>query len=170
MRKYKIIALVAFIAACLMVPVTQALAGTMEFRMVFFHTKSEIFPVGDVPDHIVAAGESTGLATLTTGEVAVATITSFADYTQGRGPHWGYTRLTFEDGSTIDFKIEGSTRPDPKGKGSLFEATDFILRGSGRPQKAMSGGDRCRDRISQSFRCCAETDRGGRGKSPCPRS
>ena len=113
-------------------PVTHALAETMKFRMVFFHTKSEIFPVGDVPDHIVGASESTGLATLTTGEVAVVTMTSFADYTQGRGPHWGYTRLTFEDGSTIDLKIEGSTRPNPRGKGALFKATDLILRGSGR--------------------------------------
>jgi len=130
----KIIALTALImTAFLLMSVTQAAAATMKFRVVFFHTKVEVIKVGHVEGHIVGIYESTGLASLETGEVAVVEILGGTfDYTKGTGIHDGYVRLTFEDGSTIDFKVEGTTRPAPKGKGSLFEATDMIYQGSGR--------------------------------------
>ena len=108
--------------------------ATMKFRIVYFHTRVETVEVGDVEGHILYAGESTGLATFGTGELAVAALTWVADYTGGAGivPS-SYVRLTFEDGSTIDFKKQVHTRPDPNGKGSLFErGTGEIYQGTGK--------------------------------------
>ena len=130
----KIIALTALImTALLLASVTQAAAATMKFRMVFFHTKVQTSEVGDVEGHKLHLGESTGLASLETGEVAVVTLRWFADYTKGAGiVPITYTRLTFEDGSTIDVKGMVNMRPDPKGKGSLFESTSLVIyQGSG---------------------------------------
>ena len=132
MSKCKIIALVALITALLVVSVTQAWAATMKFRIVMFHTKAEIIDVGDVEGHIIGVVDSSGLASFDTGEVAVVAQKGYFDYTKGTGIHKGYFRLTFEDGSTIDYKFEGTTRPDPKGEGSLLEGTSEIYGGSGR--------------------------------------
>ena len=133
MTKSKTMALTGLLVALLLVSVTQAWAATMKFRLVLFHTKVEIIKVEDVEGHIVGVYESTGLASLETGEVAVFEVLGGTfDYTKGTGIHDGYDRLTFEDGSTIDFKSEGTTRPDPKGKGSLFEGKSVIYQGSGR--------------------------------------
>jgi hypothetical protein len=131
----KIIALTALImTAFLLISVTQARAATMKFRVVFFHTKVEVIEVGDVEGHIVGIYKSTGLASLETGEVAVFEIfAGTIDYTKGTGIHDAYWRLTFEDGTTIDFKSEGTTRPDPKGKGSVFKSTSMVVtQGSGK--------------------------------------
>jgi hypothetical protein len=132
MSKSKIIALTALIAAFLLVPVTQAVADTMKFRIVTSHTKVEVIKVVDVEDHIIAIADSPGLASFDNGEVAVLEQQAYGDYTKGTGIHTAYFRLTFEDGSTIDYMIEGITRPDPKGKGSLFIGTCKITQGSGR--------------------------------------
>jgi hypothetical protein len=134
MTKFKTLALAGLLVALLLVSITQAWAATMKFRIVYFHTRVETIEVGDVEAHNLYSGESTGLGTLETGELAVAALKWFADYTTGAGPVLvAYIRLTFEDGSTIDFKGKLNTRPDPKGKGSLFEAgTAEIYQGSGR--------------------------------------
>ena len=132
MSKCKIIALTALIIFAFGMSVTNAGAATMKYRMVIFHTKLETIEVGDVEGHNLYLGESTGLASLETGEVAVFTAKWFADYTKGTGSApIIYSRLTFEDGSTIDTKAIHETRPDPKGKGSLFEGTSVIYQGSG---------------------------------------
>ena len=128
-----IVALTALImTALLLMSVTRAGAETMKFRWVLFHTKVEVIKVGDVEGHIIGLNDTTGLALLETGEVAVVTERGTADYTKGAGIHRGYERLTFEDGSTIDLKYEGTTRPDPKGKGSLIKGTLVLYQGSGR--------------------------------------
>ncbi len=134
MSKSKIIALVALIIFAFGMSVTQAVAGTMKFRAVLFHTKVETIKVEDVEGHVVGIFESTGLASLETGEVAVFEVLGGTfDYTKGSGIHYGYDRLTFEDGSTIDIKGEGTARPDPKGKGSLFKSTSMVItQGTGK--------------------------------------
>ncbi len=101
MSKSKIIALTALImTAFLLMSVTHAGAETMKFRWVLFHTKVEVIKVGDVEGHIIGLNDTTGLALLETGEVAVVTERGTADYTKGAGTvPVAYTRLTFEDGS-----------------------------------------------------------------------
>ena len=132
MSKSKIIALAALIIFAFGMSATQAGAATMKFRTVCFHTKVESIEVGDVADHNLYLGETTGLASFETGEVAVISMKWTCDYTKGTGTCEGYNRLTFEDGSTIGYTVDHNTRPDPKGKGSLFEATVVITHGSGR--------------------------------------
>ena len=129
----KIITWTALImTAFMLMSATQATAATMKFRVVFFHTKVEIIKVGDIEGHIMGVGESTGLASLETGEVAVVAIKWNVDYTKGAGITEGYWHLTFEDGSTIDIKGQATARPDPKGKGTLFEGKGGVYQGSGR--------------------------------------
>jgi hypothetical protein len=133
MAKSKIIALVAVITALLVVSVTQAWAATMKFRIVMFHKNVQIIKVGDIEGHIMAVGELTGLASLDTGEVAVATLSAFADYIKGTGIAQGYVRLSFEDGSTIDYKYQHTTEAQPDGKASLFKSKSVeITQGSGK--------------------------------------
>jgi hypothetical protein len=134
MSKTKISALTALImTAFLVVSVTQAWAATMKFRMVIFHTRVETSEVGDVEGHNLYLGESTGLASLETGEVAVVTIRWSADYTKGAGIVQAYIHLTFEDRSIIGIKGQTTARPYPKGEGTLFEARQWELyQGSGR--------------------------------------
>jgi hypothetical protein len=132
MSKSKTMALAGLLVALLLVSVAQAWAGTMKFRVALFHSKVEIMDVGDVEGHVIGVLDSPGLASFDTGEVAVVAHKGYFDYTKGTGIHKGYFRLTFEDGSTIDYKFEGTTRPDPKGEGSLFEGTSEIYQGSGR--------------------------------------
>jgi len=80
-RISKIIALAALImTAFLLMSVIQAGAATMKFRIVMFHTKAEIINVGDVEGHIIGAGETTGLASFETGEVAVVALKWTVDY------------------------------------------------------------------------------------------
>jgi hypothetical protein len=132
--KYSLIGTFLLFMFLFLMPAPQAAAETMKFRVVYFHTKVETVEVGDVEGHNLYSGESTGLATLETGEVAVTTLTWVADYIKGTGiVPVSYVRLTFEDGSTIDLKGELYTRPDPKGKGSIFErGTSEIYQGSGK--------------------------------------
>ena len=134
MTKSKKMAVACLLVALLLVSVTQAWAATMKYRAVIFHTKVEIIKVEDVEGHIVGLYASTGLASLETGEVAVYEVLGGSfDYTKGTGIHDGYTRLTFEDGSTMFTTGGGTTRPDPKGEGSLFEGgTVEIYQGTGR--------------------------------------
>ena len=135
MYKYRIIALTGLIiTGFLLAPVSQAVAETMKFRLVYFHTQVEVVEVPDVQGHKIYAGGSTGLATLTTGEVAVVTLKWVADYINGAGPvTLTYAHIVFEDGSTIDCTAPGHARPEPAGKGTIFERIrGEIYQGSGK--------------------------------------
>jgi hypothetical protein len=83
--KYCLIGTFLLFMFLLLMPAPQAAAETMKFRFVFFHTKVETVEVGDMEGHNLYSGESTGLATLETGEVAVTTLTWVADYIKGTG-------------------------------------------------------------------------------------
>jgi hypothetical protein len=111
---------------------SQAWAETIKFRQVQFITKAEVIQVGDVPDHIIGIYDQTGLASSDTGEVASLKNPGTFDYIKGTGTIQGYTTYTFEDGSTRTSKWQGTTRPDPGGKGSWFEGTWTFIQGTGR--------------------------------------
>jgi hypothetical protein len=111
---------------------SQAMGKTMKFRVVQSHSRVEIIKAGDVDGHIIGINDTPGLASLDSGEVAVTSQWGTFDYTKGSGIHKGYQRLTFEDGSIIDTKYEGTTRPAPGGKGSLWEGTFLITQGTGK--------------------------------------
>jgi hypothetical protein len=124
----------ALAVAILAVFASMSLAGaeTIKFRQVQFITKAEVIQVGDVPDHIIGIYDQTGLASFDTGEVASLKNPGTLDYIKGTGAIQGYTTYTFEDGSTRTGKWQGTTRPDPGGKGSWFEGTWTFIQGTGR--------------------------------------
>jgi hypothetical protein len=128
--------------AALTVFMALSLAGaeTIKGRQVQFITKAEVLQVGDVPDHIIGIYDQTGLASFETGEVASMTIKGTLDYIKGSGPIRGYTITTYEDGSTTSSKYQGTTRPDPGGKGARWETTWTYIQGSGRWAGIQGGG------------------------------
>jgi hypothetical protein len=121
---------------------SMSLAGaeTMKFRQVQFYTKGEVLQIGDVPDHIIGIYDQTGLASFETGEVASLALKGTLDYIKGSGTIQGYSILTFEDGSTMASKWQGSTRPDPSGKGSRWKGTFTFIQGTGRWAGIQGGG------------------------------
>ena len=123
---------ILIIAAWILGSVTQGGAETIKCRQVQFITKWESVQVGDVPDHIVGTFDQTGLASCESDEVASIKNTGTLDYIKGSGTLQGYTTYTFEDGSTRATKWQGTTRPDPGGKGSWFEGTWTFIQGTGR--------------------------------------
>ncbi len=124
--------IVAFAILGLFIGVSLAGAETMKWHRTTVLTKIELLKVEDVPDHVIGLYEHTGGGYFETGEVASVTEKGTIDYIKGNGTSQGYTRLMFEDGSTIDTKFQNATRADPSGKGMRFEGTSTILQGTGR--------------------------------------
>ena len=132
MSRSRVTTIGLIIAVFLLTPFSHAMAETMKFRVVQSHSRVEIIKAGDVDGHIIGINDTPGLASLGTGEVAVTSQWGTFDYTKGAGIHRGYQRMTFEDGSIIDTKYEGNTKPDSEGKGSLWEGTFLITQGTGK--------------------------------------
>ena len=133
MLRSKAIVMGLLVAIFLLIPFSQAVAATMKFRTVMFHKNAQVIKVSDIEGHIMAVAELTGLASLDTGEMAVATVSAFADYIKGNGTAQGYIRLSFEDGSTIDYKYLHTTEALPDGKTSLFKSKSVeITQGTGK--------------------------------------
>ena len=131
--------LVVIILAAFTIAV-QVGAETMKWRVVLFNTKVEVLQIGDVPDHIIALYDQTGLASFDTGEVASVASKGTLDYIKASGTHGLYIIFTFEDGSTITAKGQGTTRTEPGAKSSRFEATWTCIQGTGRWAGIQGGG------------------------------
>ena len=120
------------IMAWLLGSVIQAVAETKEVRTVCQFSKLEIMPVGDVEGHIFYIAETRGLA-FVDGEVAVYVGWAKGETIKGIGPYDGYTKYTYEDGSTIVYKGQAAVRVAPDGKTSLHEdGRGEITMGTGR--------------------------------------
>ena len=119
---------------------TQAAAATMKFRAVLFHNKVEAMEVEHIEGHVIGVFKSTGLASLETGEVAVMSQHGTFDYIKGAGTHMAYARLTFEDGSTIDYNYHGTTALAPEGKGAIFKDVSVEITGGTGKYAGIRGG------------------------------
>jgi len=131
----KIIALTALImTAFLLMSVTQTGAETVtqKGRIAYHLTKVEGFQVGDVPGHVVGAGEAKGLSFLDNGEIAAYSASFTFDYTKGSGTFQSYGITTYEDGSTMVTRGQATTTAVQGGKYSLFKGTYSYISGSGR--------------------------------------
>ncbi len=140
MRRKLCFTILAGAVLVLFMGVSLAGAETIKSRQVLFITKGEVLQVGDVPDHIIGLYDQTGLASFDTGEVASIAQKGTLDYIKGSGTIQGYAITTYEDGSTTSSKWQGTTRPDPGGKGSLFETTWNYTHGTGRFAGIQGGG------------------------------
>jgi len=131
------------VAVCLLMASAQVGAETIkvEGRNVTLVTKAEVLEIGDVPGHFIGIFEQAGLQTeLTTGEAGSYTGRGMFDYTKGSGAHEGYDIITFEDGSTIIGRYQGTTRKDPEGQSSSFEGKWTYIGGTGRYAGIEGGG------------------------------
>jgi hypothetical protein len=109
----------------------QAGAENHKYRVSSYVLKLEILPVGDVEGHIIGFYFRKGLAHFETGETGTIRNCGTADYIKGSGPVQFYSIVTFEDGSTIVGKYEGTVERNPKGHG-LAKGTGEYTKGTGR--------------------------------------
>ncbi len=125
---------ILIIAAWLLGSVTQAGAQTytMKCRENGHFPKMQIIEVGDVPGHILFAGERVGVSSCDDGSVATTSGKSTGDTTKGSGRSQGYSLNTYEDGSTLWYKTQVTVTANPDGKTGRWEGTFEYIKGTGR--------------------------------------
>jgi hypothetical protein len=133
----------ALAVAILVVFASMSLAGAETIkekgRIVYHLTKVEVIPVGDVPGHIIAIADAPGLTFVENGEVCTFANKIMFDVTNGSGPHWTYSVMTYPDKSTRVTKAQGTTTALASGE-SMFEGTVTFIKGTGRFEGIQGGG------------------------------
>jgi hypothetical protein len=109
----------------------QAGAETLKVKVSAYATQAEAIQIEDMEGHAITAGTNRGLAFFENGDVATYTNWSIGDSIKGKSAVDGYTRFTFEDGSTIFYKLKGIWEPGPKGFG-IGKGTGEFTKGTGR--------------------------------------
>ncbi len=105
---------------------------TMKCRESGQQTKVNFIEVGDVPGHIIAVGEQTGVQSCDDGGVATTLSRWRTDLTKGNGKAYFYWLISYEDGSTIWSKGINNLTPNPDGKTTKWEGTFEYIKGTGR--------------------------------------
>lgn len=116
----------------------QAGAETLRVKVSAYSTKVEVIPIEDMEGHAIIAGTRKGLAFFENGDIATYTNWGTGDYIKGKGAVDGYTRFTFEDDSTIFYKLKGIWEPGPKGL-AIGKGTGEFIKGTGR-YEGIKGG------------------------------
>jgi hypothetical protein len=118
---------------------TGALADeTLKFRGVYQATSLQSMDVGDVDGHSMTIAHITGLVLMPDGSIAQSYFTAFLNYTNGNGPFTTYNNVTFSDGSTLWFKVDGVAVADPKK--ADFKGGIAVIGGTGRYAGAKGDG------------------------------
>jgi len=105
---------------------------TLKWRHTHHYVKGDAVDVGDVPGHVVGAIQGAGLGFFDSGEMATHSITILHDFTQGSGPHSGYLRYVFEDGSTLSLSFHGKSTTAPGQTTTAIEGSFSFTGGTGR--------------------------------------
>ena len=113
---------------------------TMKCRDTGYAAKLNVIEVGDVPGHIIGVGEFPGVLSSDDGSVATTSTKDMFDYVKGSGKFHGYNVATFEDGSTLCIRYQGTATPEANGKTSRWEATCELIKGTGRFEGIQGGG------------------------------
>jgi hypothetical protein len=94
----------------------QAGAETLKVKVSGYATKLEVIQIADTKTerHVIIASSNRGLAFFENGDVATYTTWGTADSINRKSAIDGYTCFTFEDGSTIFYKLKGIWEPLPK--------------------------------------------------------
>ena len=112
----------------------QAVAETMNIKMFNHVTKVEMFPIADVPGHVMGVAVREGTAVLENGELAWHKITQSLDLIKGAGTLESYLTYTFLDGSTFTVRTKGTVETTPQGVPSTAKIAGDIIHGTGRFQ------------------------------------
>jgi len=118
-----------FIAALVLLPATQAKAETMKYDATSQITKFEYVLFPDVKGHKVGVFERRGVA-IFENEVAVLELQGTFDYIKKQGAWETYSQITFKDGSTFTYKLQGATTIVEGIK--LINAKGKYIKGTGR--------------------------------------
>lgn len=124
-----VLALAALLAGSLPALAAQK---AMKWKAVSHITKVELIKVNDAKNHIMGIYEHQGVALFKNGEAAAFLDQGEFDMYSPNGTHVGYVKLTFQDGSVIQFKYQGR---EYRKKGSdlpYIKGAGKFLKGSGR--------------------------------------
>jgi hypothetical protein len=111
---------------------TQAGAEPLNWKLTNNAVKGEVVQISDEKGHVIGVYENRGLMFHENGDVATEISKGTFESVGGINHFKGYCEQTFNDDSTIWMKYEGSSKPDPNGKGRVGEATFEIYKGTGR--------------------------------------
>ncbi len=111
---------------------------TLKFRMVTHVTTAQSLEIGDVDGHAATLARFSGLAFFPDGDVATASFASVTDYTNGAGAFTLYPILTFDDGSVLWLKSDGTGTVE--GARTHFVGTLAVVGGKGRFEGATGEG------------------------------
>jgi hypothetical protein len=126
-----VLSAILVISAWVLGSFTQGEAETLRIKVTSYSTQVEIIQVGDMEGHILMPHVRRGLAFFENGDVATYTFWGTADLIKGKGTPEGYTMFTFEDGSTIVYKVKGIWEPGPRGL-AVGKGTGEFTKGTGR--------------------------------------
>ena len=119
-------------AAWVLAPAIQAGAETLNYKFYRYVIKEEHFRIGDVEGHALAFTIRGGFCVFENGEVATSRSGVTVDVIKHSASSLSYETITFEDGSTIIIKSQG-TLEGLAGKGlSSGRITREIIKGTGR--------------------------------------
>jgi hypothetical protein len=100
----------------------------MKFKFYTWVIKRESLPVADVEGHALGLNVRNAFYAFENGEVATSISVGWNDYIKGAGPFMQYLTFTFEDGSTIIVKNQGTAG------GAAAQWKSEIIKGTGRFQ------------------------------------
>jgi hypothetical protein len=111
---------------------------TLRFRMVTHVVSVQSLEVGDVDGHIASLARFSGLAFYTDGTVGAVNFVSLTDYTNGVGSFTLFPILSFDDGSELWVKSDGTAKVD--GSKTRFVGALTVTGGKGRFAGAKGDG------------------------------
>jgi len=132
MKRWALFLVMLLSVSLVLLPGVSAADEKMTGRIFQHSTKTEIIEVGDVPGHILGAGQHAGLITYSTGEIGTVMVTYYFDYVKGKGTFTNYLVATFRDGSTQVTKGNGTATPVDGGKRTAWEGTIECIGGTGK--------------------------------------
>ncbi len=122
----------AMLVLAICMPLRTAQAGEMvlKSRDVAHTTEETWIQIGEDETHGIGTYQLTGLSFLENGQVGTTVDKGSYESKMGSGPHQGYYKVTFSDGSGYMTKYQGATRPAGE-KINAFEGTFTLVGGTG---------------------------------------
>jgi hypothetical protein len=112
---------------------------TVKFRAVLHATSVQSQDVGDVDGHTMSVGRFSGIASFPDGAVGISYFVFVTDYIKGSGTFSTHNNLTFNDGSVLWYKVDGTTKVDEQTI-SRSQGTVTVLGGKGKYEGAKGDG------------------------------
>lgn len=107
-------------------------ATTVKMKVISSGPPATKLPVGDDPGHTIGITQVTGTATLSDGQKAKYQAVMASDiYIGWFAKSWGYSKLTFKDGSTVITKWKSAFTGTNKAGNYIFKGGGAIEKGTG---------------------------------------